>query len=276
MKRKNLIIGGGGLVLVFLLVLCGLIKKSWNGKDDIKFGIIADNGIEIIVVSPKRRMINYLTIGENVEVWIPKGLSWYKANRIKKILRSEKKENLGEEIFLYNFGYGPDKILYLEKISETDSERFWFDNLGFWGWMRLVGQRDEMVTKKEKIESSLENAGGILDEVMLRDFADNRVLASENKLNVINASDISGLANFVGEKLGWMGITINSLENGEKYDGVCELKTNEETGIVLELLKRKFWECGFSKSSELSEGEIELVLGEKYASSIDYDSFVKH
>jgi len=150
MKKFNrtLLIFGGLLFFVVLLVFSYLRHYGWwNGKDDLKFGVVADNGISIISVSWDRRMINVLSVNPDVEVWVPGGLSWYKADKIKRLLIQENKQNSLPEVFFYNFGLKPDRVLWLDKKEDwEDINSLWW-KVGPITWANLKSKEKIMLTK---------------------------------------------------------------------------------------------------------------------------------
>jgi len=267
----------GGVCLVVIIVVWGIwwiINNNWDGKDDVRIGVIANNGLTLIDLSSKRKILNYLAIDPEVEVWIPRGLGWYRAGRVKKIMEVEKKEELGKELFFYNFGFFPEKIVRLKNKDDTNSNRFWMKELGGVGFARWWLVRDSFMTKREEIKKNLMAEGGILDEIMMRDFADTKLVESEFRLSVVNGSEIQGLANFLSEKLGWEGYTINSIENVEKIGEKCVVNINNEkkNDLLMIELKKILNECDFRITKSLNTSEIEIILGEGYGQMLDFSN----
>lgn len=265
-----------GIVMV-VWVVWWIINNNWNGKNDVRIGIIADNGLALINLSSKRKIINYLTVDPEVEVWIPRGLGWYRAGRVKKIMETEKKQELANELFFYNFGFFPEKVIRLSNKENTNSNRFWMKELGGLGFVRWWFGRDSYMTKREEIKRSLVGEGAILDEIMMRDFADTRLIESEFRLSVVNGSEVQGLANFLSQKLGWEGYTINSIENIEKVSEKCIVNINnsKKNDILLMELKKILSQCDFRIIEDLGTNEVEIILGEGYGQMLNYNNYIR-
>ena len=162
MKRnKNKIIVG--LVLIFVLVIMILIssfKKKSQAGSDYRIGILAEDGISMVTISPERQMINFLSLNSDSQVWIPGGMGWYRNEVIKKILVQEKKTNLINEILFYNFGFVADRIINLNQTGDWQSKL----------WLLLLRNND-LIKKTEVMAGDVDKNEAFLDKIMVRDFS---------------------------------------------------------------------------------------------------------
>ena len=125
MKKSKLFLG----LMVLVVLLTSVIfskgfKKNEEGSD-FRIGIVADDGIALVSFSKERQMINVLKTQSESQVWIPKGMGWYRSEVVKKILQQEKKENLIGEMLFYNFGFTTDKIVVVKKIDDWKNKFWW-------------------------------------------------------------------------------------------------------------------------------------------------------
>lgn len=49
-------------------------------------------------------MISELRVEDEVPVWVPEGMGWYRSDKIRRLLTQEKKEALMPKLVFYNFG----------------------------------------------------------------------------------------------------------------------------------------------------------------------------
>ena len=114
-KSKVKIILALGLILFFLVIIVvSSLKRKGEEGSDYKIGILGDDGLAMVSVSKGRQMINYLSLSDEAQVWIPEGMGWYRNQVLKKILLQERKINLLKDI-TPNVYYQPgdkDSITY--------------------------------------------------------------------------------------------------------------------------------------------------------------------
>ena len=69
---------------------------------------IVDSGVTLINISPARGMVNNLEIFGEVNLWIPNGMGFYPASKLKLILEQESNQpNLGKMIAFIILVFGP-------------------------------------------------------------------------------------------------------------------------------------------------------------------------
>ncbi|MGI5840602.1 MAG: hypothetical protein ACOX6N_00020 [Patescibacteria group bacterium] len=249
-----------------------ILNGVWDGRNDLRLGIVSKDRIAMVSVSLERKMINAIKIEPDVPLWVPKGPSWYRTDRIEKLLTLEKKKDLAFEILFYNFGFISDRVLYLDDLDSWRDAGLAVKELGLVNWLRLRRMSGEMIYKEEAVSKDLKEEAAILDEVMMRDFADNRILNSDIKISIINTSEISGLANFIATKLEWAGFSVIGVESSEKVvDDCLMVKGRTEVGdYSLKVLENLF-------GCEVEEGnnqyETELYFGERFAEMLKYSSY---
>lgn len=260
--------------MVVGLVL-GLIKWKWR-DDDFRVGIVTPENVALLSISPGRGMINLLTVGSEVELWLPGGMGWYQANRIKKISEMDKNEDLIEKTLYYNFGFIPEKIAYLEKVSDWRSWSL-VKYLGAFDWLRYKIFQENWLYKSETISRSLSMEKENLDEILSRDFSDNELSSGEVKISVVNASDENGLGTFVADRLNWMGFSVVGVET-EATKKECQIMTttvpSEITKKYVDILAKTF-DCSQTSNGAMLPDEAIIYLGQNYAQMLKYNSYVR-
>ena len=247
------------IVMCLLIITAVIINNcGWNGKSDFRAVSITDSGFRLISISPERKMINYLDVYDEAMVWIPKGLGWYEAKNIKKILTTEKKEELVKVMLFYNYGFWPDKIIW-------NNLKLDWKTLGIVGWFHYFLNEGKMIEKKEALNGNFNNNQVIVDEIATRDFADSSLLSSNVKLSLFNTSNLSGAANFISQRLEWAGFDVMGVSNSERKVDTCLIigKNNVLQSIL---------GCEVENGGE---NEIEVYFGDKYLEMIKYSSYVR-
>jgi hypothetical protein len=270
-------------IWIFLLLFLGLIVLFWflskRGKDqnlDYKLGIIANDGMALVSISNERRMINELSLGEEVEVFIPNGMSWYKNTKIKNILEQEKKIEVAKDIFWYNFGFFPDKILVLNTVNQWKSDRTLIKNLGFFNWLKYRINYGKMLFKQEKINESLGENELFLDEIMVRDFSESRLNNEELRLSIFNNTNESGLADFMAKRLSWSGFSVVSIDNNSEEVDRCLIIYGNKADLNYgwKIINRIF-DCDKKKDETFNDNELQLYFGDNLALMINYSEYAK-
>ncbi len=270
--------------VLVILVLAGLgvlafdrvYNDVWDGKNDLKLGVISKDRLALVSVSSERKMINVMKLDGKVMVWIPKGLSWYQADRVERLLGLEKDgDELARLLFFYNFGFISDKIVYLEEVDDWRNDKVLLEEIGLINWVRFRRMSGEMLYKEENVTENLADEAILLDEVMMRDFADNRVLKGDLRINTMNTTEISGLANFLATKLEWAGFSVIGVDNVEAEVKNCLMVKgeNSENEYSLKVLE-SILGCQVSESKG-GQHETELYFGEGFAEMLKYSSYVR-
>jgi len=263
-KWKIILVAFLGLVCIFLIVVGGVKKMSTSGSD-FKLAILADDGVALVSISPERKMINVLKLGDEARLWIPGGLGWYRNAVIKGLLKQEKKMNEVEEIFFYNFGFKPDKVLIVSKINDWKAKY----------WLRFSLNANKMLIKEEVINGDINTQENLLDEVMVRDFSETNLVKEDLKLSIFNLTNINGLANFMARRFEWLGFSVVSTESlvETKIDS-CLVKYGDEVDKSLGWKTiNKVINCKQEYDKNLNNGEIELYFDDKFSSMIKYPSY---
>ena len=230
-------------LVILILGICffWLIKRKWH-NNDFKMGIVTSKQIALLSVSPGRGMINLLTVAPEVDVWLPGGMGWYPSDKVRKIYETDKNLELINKMFFYNFGFVPDKVAFLEDVSEW---RNWslVKYMGPIDWLRYVIEQENWLYKTEVVSRGLDFEKEKIDEILPRDFADNELQSGEIKVSVINSTEENGLGSFVADRLNWMGFSIVAVESEANKSG-CEtmvgLATNSLTNLYADLMAKMF------------------------------------
>ncbi len=266
MKRnKNKIVLALILIGFFLgVILISSLKKREEEGSDYKIGILADDGVAMVSVSKDRQMVNYLSLSNDSQVWIPGGMGWYRNQVIKKILIQEKKTNLVKSILFYNFGFVADKVVVLNRTNDWQ-QKFWWQ----------LFRNNNLIRKTEKMDGDVDKNEAFLDKIMPRDFSETKVVNDDLKLSIINSSNVDGLANFMTKQLERSGFSVVSVADGDDLKK-CKLSYGQgvEKTFSWKVLKGMF-DCETESDSSLNEGEAELYLGENLAEVIKYSTYVR-
>ncbi|MEI8068168.1 MAG: hypothetical protein WCG91_04495 [Candidatus Shapirobacteria bacterium] len=264
--NKNLLIGIALIVLFFVLLI---IKKDGDrvGNNDFRFAIVTGKSLKMVSISPQRMMVNVLKVGASVPVWLPYGQGWYRVEQIKN-------QKIDNTFFWYNFGFIPNKIIYSEDENVWENNSVLIRNLGLVNWLKYKFNDGRIFNKEEVIKDDLLVNSDILEEVMARDFADNRAVNDDLTLSVFNTTSEDGLANFLSKRLEWSGFSVVSSESTNKKIDKCLFiygpKTN--TSSAWKILN-KIFDCKSEYSENLNENEAELYFGDNYVSMVKYSSY---
>lgn len=258
----------GILSTLFLLaiVIFGLLKGKNKRSSDFKIGVLADDGIALVSISLERKMINVLKLGDESKLWIPGGLGWYRNISIKQILKQEKKIDLIDEVFFYNFGFKADRIVVLDEIDDW-KKKF---------WLRFRLNYNNVLMKEEVIKGDLKDQANLFDEVMIRDFSETNLVREDLLLSVFNTTEINGLAGFLSRRLEWLGFSVMTIEtlDDEKVDN-CLIKYGSQVDDSLgwKIIGELFDSCDRKYDYNLNQGEIEFYFGDQFSSMIKYPSY---
>jgi len=263
------------VILGFILVFGLFFKRSWR-NNDYKFGIVTPSRIALLSISSERGMINLLSIDSQVEVWLPGGMGWYPSNRINKIYETEKDAEVIRKMFHYNFGFLPEKIMFLNEINDW---RQWelIKYLGPVDWLRYTFEQGSWLYKTDNLYRSMEMEKEKLDEILPRDFADSQLINQEIKMSVVNNTEENGLGSFVADRLTWMGFSIMEVKSDlvkKECEIVVAMSVEGVAKKYTDLLAKEF-NCSLVSNTTLLKDEAVLYLGQSYASMIKYNSYVR-
>lgn len=264
------------------LILIGIV--AWDTskgfeiflKNDYKMAMISPQGLGLISVSSNRGMINFLVIGPEVMVWVPRGYGWYKADRIYGLLKQEDRMDLASEIMFFNFGNNCRKIIWGDDLLAWEEWGNMVNHLGVLPSIYLKWRMSEMFFNEEVNNNQLvDNVR--LDEVLSREFSEDRLIEEDIKVSVFNATGSNLLATFVAEKLNWLGINVLTVGDNTTEMDECILKygIDVEKSKTFSVIRDIFSDCQVSAEGNILAGEMELVLGRKWSQMINYDSYVR-
>jgi len=266
-----------GVFLIILGVGLAVWRKGWDGKSDFKLAVISSDNLAVISISPMRDMVNVLEVDKEVMVWIPGGLGWYKADKVKRLLDQEKSFTDYRSIFFYNFGFVADRVVFLDTLEDWDSNNNLVSQLGVFGWIKYMMWQNSVIVGREQLAGSFEYNRETLKEVMMRDFGDDNILAEDMRLSVYNTSSETGLAGFVAERLDWAGFSVMEVSNFEEEIEGCLMTYSPmvEKKYSFLMLKDFFGSCLMKEDGGLSENEIYLYLGDGFSRMLKYSNYVR-
>jgi hypothetical protein len=262
-----------GVGVVGLIVMMG---RRWDGVRDLKIGVIDDSGLRVINISPERRMINVLKVVGGVEVWIPEGLGWYRADKVRRVLDQEDKKVLLGKIYFYNFGFIP------EMIWDEDDLENWMESsnlsrrLGIGDYLLYEKQSWGMVINETEIKNNLDDQQSTLGNVIPRDFADMGLGSEDVRIGVYNCSREDKLASFLSDRIEWAGMNVTTVENSSEKVERCLMtaKDFKVTSKTVGLL-RQIFDCEEKVDTGVGDNEIDLYFGEGYVSMLKYSNYVR-
>lgn len=265
-NKKSTYLGILVIVLIVVLILIGFLFGKKKRGVDFKIGIVADDGVALVSISSERKMMNILKLDSESKLWISEGLGWYRNISIKKILKEEKKTDLIDEVFFYNFGFSPDKIVFLNQ-SDDWKKKF---------WLRYRLNYNKVLMKEEIIRGSIRDQANLFDEIMIRDFSESSLFEEELLISVFNTSEINGLAFFIARRLEWLGFSVMTTENLMNQEiGLCLINYGDgvDESLGWGIIDEIFNKCDKNYDYNLNFGEIELYFGEEFSSMIKYPSY---
>lgn len=273
MKRFKKIILVMAVLAVGILVMW-LIKNS--GKPgDFRMALAGDSGIELFNYSMDRKIVSRVLIPAETEIWVPGGYGWYQSGKINRLLINEKKQYLWPDVLFYNLGFDTKYWQEAKVGEENDSAIDLIKNWGWLQWLRYKIDADNWLVKEETI-FDLSDYGRI-DQLMLQDMADSRLVSEDGRIMIYNSTTENGLASFMGRILERAGLTVTGWENSDTINEVCQIKsgTNWQKLQMADIMKRKFPKCGISVDKDMPENEAEIYFGQGFAQMINYQSYQK-
>ncbi|RLC34061.1 hypothetical protein DRH14_03770 [Candidatus Shapirobacteria bacterium] len=279
-KKSNWL---GGLFFLFLFgVICLWVyvwqnKDNWNKeKQDFRFSTMSDDGWHLFSVSEARRMINVIEVDDQTKLWVPGGYSWYDCDKVVKLLKEEKREDLLDEVLFYNFAFISEKNVKLKDWRSWKSFYFWVKNFGIFRAVHFLSIKDDLLFKLENVDVDNFNSE-LMSKWLSRDLADNSLLEGEVEVKVFNNSGERGLANFVAKRLSWAGYLVNEVGSGkEKFESKLAYGGNKEKLANFKAwlnLKKFFGNCQTVYMEDLGEKQFSLELGKDWAKLIKYSSY---
>ena len=277
-SRQGILLYLGVIIFTLLVGLVVLLAgRNWNGQADLRIGIVDNNGLRIINISPERRMINVLKVSGEDEIWIPEGLGWYRADKVRGVLAQENKKGLLKKVFFYNFGFNPDRIW-----DENDAEN-WMDGnniikqMGIGNYLVFEKQSWSMVVNETDIKGNLDSELTLLQNVIPRDFSDREQTIQESRIGVYNSSQEDKLASFLADRIEWAGLNVTTVENSMENIDKCLVVTKDFKTVSKATmgLIRQIFECQEKTDPEVNDNEIDLYFGEGYVSMLKYNNYVR-
>jgi hypothetical protein len=270
-KFKGLTFVVVGLILTGVVVY---VLNSGKSVEDFRVLTVDDSGIVLRSVSWERKMTNELRVKADVRVWVPKGMGWYRSDKIKKLLFQQNKQSLADDLSFYNFGFIPDVVVFgsdTNWIYNPDVIKKW----GVVNYLRYLVNNEKLMVKDETVNGDLIKESDFLNNVIQRDLADSRLLKEDLRLIVYNQGQSNGLAGFISRILEWSGFTVVGVENsGGDIDG-CQVNFGSKSSVTygLNIIRKEFPECKFIESGDIGEMEVELYFGDKYSQMLNYQSY---
>lgn len=250
-----------------VLVICGFwLYKNAGAETDFRTAKISEEGIEMTSMSFKRKMVSKIIIDKEEKVWVPEGYGWYRSGSVKKLLENENKVYLLDKILFYGVGF--DVNLWL---GEANNNLTVISRWGWYPWLRYKLEESGWLYKEENL-TDLKKSGELIDRIMLRDMAGSDILESKIRVVVYNSTTENGLAQFVGKNIERLGFAVTGYENAEAENFLCKILLKKDNVIFT----KHFAECEIKVDANLSENEVEIYFGEKFAQMINYQSYINN
>lgn len=275
MNRRSLILLIFWLSLVIFIFIVAMFKfNKWNGRDDFRMGIFTDEKVAMLNISPERKMVNFLEISGDTELWIPGGLGWYKTEKIKNILEQEKIKDQADEILFYNFGFLADKISWGDDINFWKNDWNLIGNLGIIGWIKYRVGVNNWLFKDEVYDGEIQKDGAKIREMIFRDFADNKIVNGESKITIVNTTSHNGFGTFMANLSEYSGFSVISIDTISKEIERCQFifGTSLSNSYEFELIN-KIWNCENILDENLDEWNGELYFGENEVLMLKYSNY---
>lgn len=276
-RRRNLV---AVIILTLILIISFWRSQThgtvWDGKSDLKIGVIADDAIGLVAFSPNRKMINILSVPKDTEVWLPQDKGWIKAGDADNLLSGKNGENSERMFYFYNFGSFPNYIVRTDSFDNWRDDGNFIQHNGIVNWLRMRMMTGSMIVNSVTANKNLDAEKPLLDEILPRDFADGDIINEDIRWSLYNTTGISGLADFMASRMNWMGLSVVSTENSNDSVDVCRIEYGEgsDKSKGLQLIKSVLG-CQLSANNDLNSGEAELYLGGKLPEVIKYLSYVR-
>ncbi len=278
MRKNNYLIKVIFIFLFFVIIIfLNFLFKIKNYKKDYLMAVVGGDGIALVNVSIERKVINFLKIDKKVNLWFSDGTGWNNQDRVKNILKDKNKSN---ELFFYNFGFLPDKIIELENCSDWKKISNLSKELGWGRFVYFNFFRENMIFNNELISTKLDDNFEKLSEIMVRDFVSIDKFNSEDdtKLSIINTTGEDGMASFLSSRLEWLGALVVSVGSEKRDLGQNECLIEKNEGRVENWWDKEIKElfkCKVEVNNSLSEDQLEIYFGDKFAEMIKYSSYVR-
>jgi len=276
MKRYRVIALAFGLLL-----LLGLSVKFFRGGErlgsDVRMLCLSDKSLELVSVSEDRNMINKLKVSGSAKIWIPEGLGWYEVDKVSRLLKQEKREELLPFMAFYNFGFWPDAYFLNEAGEDCLSTKQLSKVMSWWEILKFKFSQDSYLVKETEV-SELKEDDYELREELRRDFSETSILNNKIRVGIFNQSDEPGLAVFVGDRLDWAGVDVVSIENSEEEllaDCVIRVGSLSTLENGMGQMLRNLWSCREEEKKEILGEEMEIYLNKGWAEVIKYSSYVR-
>lgn len=259
---------------LFLLVANSLKHGWWNGSSDYRLAVFGQDKILLVSISPNRALINELLIEGEVKVWIPKGLGWYRADKIGKILTQEDKWKLATLVSFYNFGFWPDQIISIKKVDEWDSLQGLIKSSGLVKGVRLKSMIDSFLIKYDLIRKDFPLSSES-EKLLSRDYADTELLSKDTRITITNASDQNGAADWLSKRLTWAGFTVMETLTADEGKGcIIRVSPKNETVLHQDKLLKYLMECIIESNESVLPNQIELIIGDEWVKMLQYNNYV--
>ncbi len=266
-------------VILGLFVFGGIIG-NWDVflKQDFRILVIADDGVGLVTVSDSRGMTNILKVNGDVMLWVPEGYSWYRSDKIKQLLNIERIKNRAPLIGFFNFGFLTNKVVFCESVSNWEDWQNLGKSIGYVPGTYLKIRMNNLFFDEYELGEQIDT-GGWIGQILTREFSSSALIEEDVKVSVFNGSGINQLATFVADRLNWAGMKVMTIAD---YDESAGCRLNYGVGVE----KSQTWKylveifgkdngCQLQMDENVLESEVEIVLDEKWAQMVNYDSYVR-
>ena len=293
MRKKNKGMGKSFKFLVLLFLVLGIFlfvylrTVYWNGRDKLAFAFRMNSGdVGVTVADPKLIEITTLVIPGDTQVDVAENYGTFRIKNVWQLSQNEKlKGRLLPETITQNFLFPTFLWADISGINIGNSSlsgivKFIFasnaTNIPFGDRLNLAlfalkvkgpGRTEINLGQSQFLRKLKLNDGqtgyvlnGQPSSRLTVYFTDNTPSVSGTKVNIVDATGTSDVANKVGQIIEVMGAKVVSVEKKEPVGFGCEI-----AGADSEIVKKVLTLFSCTDGSRTSDFDLEIRLGQDFA-----------
>jgi len=282
-KKAQVYLGIGFIALVLGLILVNSLyqraKSSvWDGESRLSTVEQFDNNLMVQSIIPSQNRQNRLEVPGEVLVKAPFGFGEY---QLGKVFELGELENQGERVLirstqnLLGIEITGFKVGNQTNLSWWDKLRVsWFLNFNLKSTLKLdlveraVLSQEQLADGSDVFRPSLI----LLDELINEYYFDEKVINEAYEVAVINASEVTKIANQVARILSNLGVEVIKTDNQELEDSsVIKVKNKQMAETKTIKLLQRLLDIDEVKIDDLKDdrAEVVVIIGKDYVTKSD-------